>query len=81
MKIRLIQLLETGEWIKTEFADAEQAIPAIEVRGFALRKLNNSPRQRTELQGQPVFQGLLGPMWDGDAIRYEDPRANDVLST
>ena len=35
---------------------------------------------RTELEDQPRFTGLCGPMWDGDAIRYEDQATNEYLS-
>jgi hypothetical protein len=35
---------------------------------------------RDELIGQPKFAGFAGPMWDGDAIRYEDRQSNDALS-
>jgi hypothetical protein len=81
MKIRLVQFLETGDWVKTEFADAEHAITGIEVRGYAFKRLNQDSRHRVELQCQPVFEGLVGPMWDGDAIRYEDARACRALSS
>jgi hypothetical protein len=40
-------------------------------RGFQCRGFNSNASQRLELQGAPKFTGLLGPMWDGDAIRYE----------
>lgn len=40
----------------------------------------DSPR-RPELWGQPTFTGLVGPMWDGDWLRYEDHDAHDILST
>lgn len=36
--------------------------------------------KRQELIGQPVFDQLCGPMWDGNAVRYEDARANAILS-
>lgn len=26
---------------------------------------------RAELDNQPVLEGLCGPMWDGDKLRYE----------
>lgn len=58
----------------------ENIIPAFEIRGFVQRGVNDNPRNRIELQGQPVFAGLLGPMWDGDAIRYENQAAYDALS-
>lgn len=37
MKIRLIQNVE-GEWIKTEFPDADSAIPALRGAGLSLRQ-------------------------------------------
>lgn len=39
-----------------------------------------NPRNRAELQGAPTFRGWLGPMWDGDAIRYESADAYEALS-
>jgi len=39
--------------------------------GFVITKFNENPRQRVEFQGQPMFKGLVGPMWDGGTIRYE----------
>jgi hypothetical protein len=41
------------------------------VEGFRCRGFNSNASQRQELQGAPKFTGLIGPMWDGDAIRYE----------
>lgn len=35
---------------------------------------------RRELWNQPTLKGFLGPMYDGDAIRYESQSANDILS-
>lgn len=76
MKYRVIQMVE-GSMVKTEpldiFAWADAA-------GVKVVKLNSNPRQRAELQGQPVLERFCGPMWDGDAIRYEDTASNDRLS-
>lgn len=35
---------------------------------------------RTELCGKPKIDGYLGPMWDGDKIRYETQEVYDLLS-
>lgn len=78
MKYRLVQSVE-GRLIATE-CEADNVFAFMEVRGFALSGINSNPRQREELQGQPRFAGLNGPMWDGDAIRYEDPEAYARLS-
>lgn len=40
-----------------------------------------NPQTRAELQGQPKFTELLGPMYDGpNVIRYEDEEAYNILS-
>lgn len=70
---RVVQRGPNG-WIVLEFP-IQNIIPALRVRGFAYRGDNQNPAQRAELQGQPQFVGLLGPMWDGDAIRYENQAA------
>lgn len=79
MKIRLIQTVD-GQMICSDFGSVADGVAGIELRGFKVRTAHHNPRTRPELQGAPVFSGLCGPMWDGDAIRYEDPEANDRLS-
>lgn len=65
---------------------ADNVIPAMSVRGFEISGTNQNPRHRTELQGQPVFDGVMGPMWGGNrqhpdgVIRYECPETYDTLS-
>ena len=78
MQARIIQRID-GEFFIHEI-DAENLIPFMEVRGYPFVKLNDNNRQRVELQGQPKFAGILGPMWDGDAIRYECPETYAALS-
>jgi len=73
MKYRLIQSV-AGKMITSE-GKIENMVPAFEVRGFDFVKFSPkraNDQRRPELIGQPVFSGLYGPMWDGDAIRYED---------
>lgn len=38
--------------------------------------VNSSSR----ISGYPKLHGYLGPMWDGDRIRYESPDAYNTLS-
>ncbi len=78
MKYRLIQCVE-GAMIQSEFA-GDNVYPAMEVRGYAHTGFNTNPKHRAELQGQPKFAGVAGPMWDGDAVRYECNEANRHLS-
>lgn len=35
---------------------------------------------RVELDNQPKVDGYLGPMWDGDKLRYETKEVYDALS-
>lgn len=78
MKAKLIQIIE-GTWLTAEF-EAANLIPAMEARGFKHTGFNANRSQRAELQGQPKFAGVIGPMWGEDHIRYEDQRAYDALS-
>jgi hypothetical protein len=52
----------------------------MEVRGYPFTKLNDNRGQRAELIGQPKFQGVCGPMWNGDRIRYECPETYAQMS-
>jgi hypothetical protein len=80
MKVRLIQMID-GQMVKSEF-ESEGMVAAIELRGFRQRGFNNRAGQmREELRGWATFERLAGPMWDGDAIRYEDAASNAALST
>lgn len=71
MKIKIIT-----STTREVFATTENAIAA----GYVIVGTNTNPRQRDELQGAPKFKGLLGPMWDGDCLRYEDPKTYEELS-
>ena len=35
---------------------------------------------RAELDNQPMVDGYLSPMWDGDGLRYETQEVYDMLS-
>ena len=35
---------------------------------------------RKELDRQPLINGYLGPMWNGNSLRYESPEAYRALS-
>lgn len=35
---------------------------------------------RAELDNQPMVDGYLSPMWDGDGIRYETQEVYDMMS-
>ena len=78
MKYRIVQEIH-GHIIKSEVNESG-LYAAMEIRGYKFQGINSNQRQRVELQGQPIFEGLLGPMWDGDAIRYEDESTYALLS-
>ncbi len=76
---RLVQQIE-GQFIVSDF-DELSVQAAMAVRGFIQDGVSTNTRLRVELQGQPKFAGLTGPMFGGDGIvRYEDTAANRSLS-
>lgn len=79
MHYKLVQRID-DDWIVTEADNPLDMIDRMEARGYPYRGIHDNPRTRDELQGQPEFTGLLGPMYDGDAIRYENPEAYHALS-
>lgn len=60
--------------------DTNSLITDAKAMGYNLTGFHASPYTRKELEGQPKFSGLCGPMWDGDAIRYEDVQTYNILS-
>ncbi len=79
MKYKLVQTVE-GRMVASEFME-DNFLAAMEIRGFKVEGTNHAPYQRAELQGQPIFRNLAGPMWDGDGgIRYEDWASYNALS-
>lgn len=77
MTIYRIVKLVNGRWDKyeTNNINAYCSLRSVEITGY-----NSNPRQRAELQGQPFLKDHVGPFWDGDAVRYENKAANDILS-
>jgi hypothetical protein len=79
MKYRVIQMVE-GRMMPWETTDI---FAAMEVRGVEYTGPLPERRARVmrpELRDQPTFRGFAGPMWDGDAIRYEDSASYERLS-
>lgn len=63
----------------------DNVIPAMSVRGFEHNGPCTRKSLRPELQGQPMFTGVCGPMWGGvengvSVIRYETTAAYRTLS-
>ena len=72
-----ITITEEGNF---KYSHVGDFIEAMERNGYALKNYNNNTRQREELLGMPVFQGLAGPMYDGGNIRYESKETNNHMS-
>src|SRR3546814_14684308 len=72
MKIRIYRQTEQDfDRIEIEGATFETIVSRAAVEGLQCSGYDSNPSQRPELQGAPKFKGVCGPMWDGDAIRYE----------
>ncbi len=78
MKYRVIQMIG-GNITKREYS-RDALMKSMEVRQCRYLGDNDNPRQREELQGHPRFERFSGPMWDGDAVRYEDTKSYAALS-
>jgi hypothetical protein len=78
MHSHLVEVV-SGKLIVTEFANEEELVEAMASRGFLVRGVESDGR-RIELQGQPVFDGVIGPFWAYDSLRYETWEANNRLS-
>ena len=78
MKARLIQNID-DQWLTSGF-EAADLIPSMEAQDFKHMGFNTNKSQGAELQGQPKFEGVIGPVWGEDHIRYEDEASYDRLS-
>jgi len=70
-----------GQWLHDKVAAADLKIWC---KTHGVRQIGVTVQEwlRPELLAQPIFDGFAGPM-DGDRniIRYEDWRANQILSS
>lgn len=67
--------------VNREIDSAEELIRYLSGRGIRQTGVVNRSGLRRELQGQPTFDKLLGPMYDGPKrVRYETQEAYDQLS-
>ncbi len=80
MTYQIVTFDEELGWATKDAADIDALVAWCEVRGYAFSHNNTNSRQRAELQGEPVFSGLNGPMWNGGVIRYECTNAYSRLS-
>lgn len=47
---------------------------------YSVKRMQGYCVPREELDSQPMVDGYLSPMWDGDHLRYETPEVYDMLS-
>jgi len=79
MKIRIVRLIDCVGWVKDE-TTLENLEAFMSTRGYKLTGFHKNKHTREQLQNMPIFSGLAGPFWDGDAVRYEDKEAYRALS-
>lgn len=83
MKYRIVLMVE-GAMVDaldgTGVTSEAELVEFCRGRGFERTGTLRDSVGRSELQGQPIFAGLAGPMWDGGGVRYEDYRVNEILS-
>lgn len=84
-----MQKFEIVVWTESGFdvlyLDESNVVAALEIRGFKFDGFVKSKVLRAELQNQPKFEGLCGPMWGGmqdgqPVVRYETLEAYEILS-
>lgn len=64
-----------------KFDTRDKLVYFMEGKGFTFSGDNNNRSSRVELQGQPTFKGIMGPMYDGGGkVRYETPELYESLS-
>lgn len=80
MKYKLVTFDKEAGWDQIESQSLVNFTAMLEVRGYTLTGPHENPRTRPELQGQPKFTNLAGPMYDGGVIRYENWPAYELLS-
>jgi hypothetical protein len=79
MKYTLVTL-KNGKF-STDVFDETNLVTEMKKLGFPFENFNYNKFNRKELQGQPVFKGVFGPLWNGDHIRYETKDTYKILST
>jgi hypothetical protein len=80
MHSHLVEVVN-GKLVATEFVNEQELVGAMASRGFKRKGVHSSDGLNARLHGQPVFDGVAGPFWSYDSLRYETWEANDRLST
>jgi hypothetical protein len=82
------EICHSGGVQSFEALTVEDAVTEFDYRGYTLapapHSFNHNRHQRAELQGQPRFAALVGPMFGGTrnglTIRYETNTVYDAMS-
>ena len=70
-----------GLAVPFKFKDRETFIKAMKQQGIQYTGTNQGSGLRQEIQGQPTFDKLVGPMYGGPGVaRYETSEVNDQMS-
>lgn len=80
MKYKIVTMSPETGWQVTNLEDRGALEALASMLGLTITGQHSSPRTRAELQGHPTFKELIGPMWDGDRVRYESGAAYRALS-
>lgn len=67
-----------------EFKDVNEVLDILPCEGYT-EDLSEIRKQdgfvcREELDNQPIFEGYLSPMWDGNGLRYETEQVYNIMS-
>lgn len=73
MPVRIVGGNKEGEYT------VEDILNNFDIKGY-VEPFENSRYKDSKIVGYPRIAGYLGPMWDGDAIRYESQDVYDTLS-
>lgn len=82
MKYQIV-IKDANGWGGFDFQDLDVPafIDCMVIKGYQFNKLEDSKYLRNELIGQPIFAGLLGPMYNGEGcVRYENQAAYNAMS-
>ena len=70
-----------GQWDVRDFKTEAQLIAAVTRMGFKHIGYQKRRNLKPQLIDQPIFSGLIGPMYDGPkVVRYETHEVHDQLS-
>lgn len=80
-KIRIVRDPGPGQPFRTTHIVCAEPVAALRSCGFDVHVPGvRRSGLRAELRDMPFLAGFFGPLWDGDAVRYEDAAVAAALS-